>query len=168
MKIIITDTNVFFDIINIQSLPEFFALDFEICTIDLVIKEILESEQREQIDFFIRARKLSVFQLSEQEIDEIVAFQPKRFFKGITDKAVLWKAMKLKCALLTGDKKLRNEAVDQNIEVYGSIWVVKMLVKYKIIAIQKGIQFLEKLNTINDSLPHEDIDKLIKQYKQNK
>jgi len=32
MNLIITDTNVFFDIIKIGALPEFFALDFEICT----------------------------------------------------------------------------------------------------------------------------------------
>ena len=30
MKIIITDTSVFFDIIKIKALPEFFALDVEI------------------------------------------------------------------------------------------------------------------------------------------
>lgn len=30
MKLIITDTNVFFDIISIGALPEFFSLDFEI------------------------------------------------------------------------------------------------------------------------------------------
>ena len=46
MKLIITDSSVFFDIIKIQALPEFFALDFEICTTDFVKGEILESEQR--------------------------------------------------------------------------------------------------------------------------
>ena len=47
MKLIITDSSVFFDIIKIQALPEFFALDFEICTTDFVKGEILESEQSE-------------------------------------------------------------------------------------------------------------------------
>ena len=42
MKLIITDTNVFFDIISIDVLPEFFALGFEICTTDFVVKEILQ------------------------------------------------------------------------------------------------------------------------------
>ncbi len=53
MKMIITDTNVFFDIISIDVLPEFFALDFEICTTDFVVKEILESTQKEQIDLLL-------------------------------------------------------------------------------------------------------------------
>jgi len=42
MKLIITDTNVFFDLISIGALPEFFALDFDICTTDFVINEIHE------------------------------------------------------------------------------------------------------------------------------
>jgi hypothetical protein len=35
MKLIVTDTNVFFDIIKIGALPEFFSLDYDICTICL-------------------------------------------------------------------------------------------------------------------------------------
>jgi hypothetical protein len=53
MKLIITDANVLFDIIDIDALPEFFALDFEICTTDFVVQEILESDQKEKIESFI-------------------------------------------------------------------------------------------------------------------
>ncbi len=41
MKLIITDTNIFFDIISIGVLPEFFSLDYEICTTVFVIEEII-------------------------------------------------------------------------------------------------------------------------------
>ena len=58
MKLIITDTSVFFDIIQIQALPEFFALDFEICTTDFVEREIMQSNQREQIELFKRSKQL--------------------------------------------------------------------------------------------------------------
>lgn len=46
MKLIITDTNIFFDIISIGALPEFFSLDYEICTTVFVIEEIIKSDQR--------------------------------------------------------------------------------------------------------------------------
>ena len=61
MKLIITDSSVFFDIIKIKALTEFFALNFEICTTDFVKEEILESEQREQIEIFIQSKKLTYF-----------------------------------------------------------------------------------------------------------
>jgi len=169
MRIIITDSSVFFDIIKIQVLPEFFALDFDVCTTDFVRGEILESEQREQIEIFIRSLKLTVFVLSENEIEEVLNFKTKRFFKTLVDKTVLWKAKQLNCPLLTGDSKLRSEAEEQGITVHGSLWVIQMLVEQNIISAKSGVGYLEKLKIINDRLPHEEIEKLIKKigkYKQ--
>jgi hypothetical protein len=40
MKLLITDTCVFFDLLSIEALPEFFGLNFEICTTVFVIDEI--------------------------------------------------------------------------------------------------------------------------------
>ncbi|HAQ20070.1 MAG TPA: hypothetical protein DCR40_12700 [Prolixibacteraceae bacterium] len=165
MKLIITDTNVFFDVISIGAMPEFFMLDFEICTTDFVIKEILESNQKEQIESFVRAKRLIVFKLTANEVEEIQNFVTRRFFKGITDKTVLWKSHQLKCPLLTGDKKLRNEAEDLKIEVHGSIWVINKLIEKEIITKAKGTELLEQLKLINASLPHDEIDKLIKMLK---
>lgn len=165
MKLIITDSSVFFDIIKIQALPEFFALSFEICTTDFVKGEILESEQREQIEIFIRSKKLIVFEVSEKEINEINKFETKRFFKTLIDKTVLWKAKQLNCPLLTGDAKLRSEAVDQGVKVHGSLWVILTLVEQKIISSADGVAYLEKLKVVNDRLPLEEIEKLIKKLK---
>ena len=165
MKLIITDSSVFFDIIKIQLLTEFFALDFEICTTDFVKGEILESEQREQIEMFIQSHKLIVFELSEKEIEEIVNFKTKRSFKTLIDKTVLWKAKQLKCPLLTGDAKLRNEAIEQGVTVHGSLWVIQIMVESKVIASYSGIEYLQKLKISNDRLPLDEIEKLIKKLK---
>ena len=165
MKLIITDSSVFFDIIKIQALPEFFALSFEICTTDFVKGEILESEQKEQIEIFIRSKKLTVFELTEKEIEEVENFQTKRFFKTLIDKTVLWKAMQLNCTLLTGDAKLRSEAIEQGVEVHGSLWVIRVIVEQKIITAESGITFLEKLKMVNDRLPKDKIEKQIKKLK---
>ncbi len=43
MRLVITDVSVLFDIYHIRALPEFFALDFEICTTDFVRNEILQT-----------------------------------------------------------------------------------------------------------------------------
>lgn len=162
MKLIITDTNVFFDLISIGALPEFFALDFDICTTDFVINEILLSDQKEQVEFFMRAKQLTVYKISADEIEEIIKFKTVRVFKGITDKTVLWKSHILHCPLLTGDNKLRNEAKDLGIEVHGILWVINNLVEVGIITNIKGIDLLEKLRLINYSLPGDEITKLIK------
>ena len=74
MRLIITDTNVLFDVIKIGALPEFFSLDFDICTTVFVIQEIKLSPQMEWIETFIRAKRLTVFEFSEEEIDEVANF----------------------------------------------------------------------------------------------
>ncbi len=165
MKLFITDTNVFFDLMNIEALPEFFGLDFEICTTDFVVNEILRLEQAEQIQNFIRSKQLTVFGFSSDEIEEVVNLKTKRTLRRIADKSVLWKALQLKCKLLTGDKSLRSEAEENGLEVHGSIWVVMMIVEAKLLSHVKGIELFEKLKIVNGNLPLEDIEKLIKKLK---
>lgn len=165
MKLFITDTNVFFDLMNIEALPEFFGLDFEVCTTDFVVSEILLLEQAEQIQNFIRSKQLTVYSFSADEIDEIVNLKTKRGLRRIADKSVLWKALQLKCELLTGDKSLRNEAEENGLQVHGSIWVVMMIVEARPLSAEKGIELFGKLKIVNDSLPKDEIDKLIKKLK---
>ncbi len=71
----------------------------------------------------------------------------------------------MKCKLLTGDKSLRKEAEENGLEVHGSIWVVTEIVDAKLLSAEKGIELFEKLRIVNDSLPKEEIEKLIKKSK---
>ena len=165
MKLFITDANVFFDLMNIEALPEFFGLDFEICTTDFVVNEILRLEQAAQIQNFIRSKQLTVFKFSGEEIEEVVNLKTKRNLRRIADKSVLWKALQLKCTLLTGDKSLRNEAEENGLEVHGSIWVVLMIVEAQLLSTAKGIELFENLKFVNPGLPKDEIEKLIKKLK---
>ncbi len=162
MRIIITDTNVFFDMMDIEVLPDFFGLDFEICTTDFVVDEIKHYEQAEQIQNFIRSKKLTVFSFSSQELDQVATIKTKRNLRRIADKSVLWKAKQLECRLLTGDKNLRCEAEESGLVVNGSIWVIRMLVESNMVTMLKGIELLEKLKRVNNNLPVDEIEKLIK------
>lgn len=92
-------------------------------------------------------------------------FKTKRFFKTLIDKTVLWKAKQLKCPLLTGDAKLRSEAIEQGVTVHGSLWVIQIMVESKVITANAGIEFLEKLQISNDRLPLDEIEKVIKKIK---
>jgi len=78
MKLIVTDTNVFFDMMSIEVLPDFFGLDYEICTTNFVVNEIIRIDQAEQIQNFIRSKQLIVYKLSSDEIEEVVNLKTKR------------------------------------------------------------------------------------------
>lgn len=165
MKLIITDTNIFFDIISIGALPELFSLDYEINTTEFVIEEIKQSDQKEAIEVFIKAKEINVIGFTSDEIGEILSFKTSKTFKGITDKSVLWKSHQLKPPLLTGDKKLRKEAEEHGVEVHGTLWIIYTLVDNGLIDRKKGIELLELLKKVNFSLPFHEIEKLIREYK---
>jgi predicted nucleic acid-binding protein len=165
MKIIITDTNILFDVIKIGALPEFFSLDYEICTTVFVIHEILPSPQKELIETFIRAKKLIVYNFTEEEIEEIQNFNTQRDLKRFTDKSVIWKSLQLNCPLLTGDQRMREEAEKMRIEVHGSIWIIDELVTKTLISNEKAIVLLEQLLITNSRLPKDEIEKRINKLK---
>lgn len=165
MTLIITDTNILFDVISIGALPELFSLDYEICTTVFVLQEIKLSDQKEAVEVFVRAKELTVIEFDSDDISEIEAFKTSKNFKGITDKSVLWKALKLDCPLLTGDRKLRLEAENQGVEVHGTIWVIERLVEQNLINVERGVYLLETLKQANSSLPLDAINKLIEKYR---
>jgi predicted nucleic acid-binding protein len=167
MKLIITDVSVLFDLFHIKVLPEFFALDVEICTTIFVYNEIVQKQQIEEFEMFKRTQKLTVLDLLPEEEEQVLNFKLKRNLKSIPDKTMLWKAIQLKCPLLTCDDKLRKEAIDNGIEVHGSIWVLTELEKKKIIGKQKTIELLGQLKTVNTRLPFDEMDKIIKRLKMN-
>jgi predicted nucleic acid-binding protein len=165
MRLIITDVSVLFDLYHLKVIPEFFALDMEICTTLFVYNEIVQLEQIEAFEMFKRTQKLTVLDVLPDEEVHILNFKLKRNLKSMPDKTMLWKALQLKCPLLTCDDKLRKEARDHGIEVHGSIWVLEELLRQNIISASKVMVLFELLKTINTRLPFGEIDKIIKRIK---
>jgi len=165
MRLFITDTNVLFDVIKIGVLPEFFNLDFEICTTVFVIAEILPTPQRDLVETFIRAKKLTVFEFSAEEVEAVKNFDAERNLKRFTDKSVIWKSHQMNCPMITGDKKMREVAEKMGIEVHGSIWVIDELVSKMLISKEKAIMLLEQLRITNSWLPKDEIEKRINDLK---
>lgn len=165
MKIVITDTNILFDVIKIGVLPEFFSLDYEICTTVFVIHEILPFAQRELVETFIRAKKLIVYNFTEEEIEAVQSFDTEKSLKRFTDKSVIWKSLQLNCPMLTGDQRMREVAERMNIEVHGSIWIIDELVTKTLISSDKAIVLFEQLLLTNSRLPKDEIEKRINKLK---
>lgn len=162
MKLIITDVSVLFDLYQLEILPEFFALKAEISTTSFVYNEIVITNQVVEFEVYKRSQKLNVIMLTDEEQEAVNQFATKRNLKSLPDKTMLWKSIQLNCALLTCDRKLKLEAKDHGVEVHGSIWVIEKLVEENILDKSKAIALLEQLKTVNDRLPMEEIDKVIK------
>ena len=55
MDIIVNDTNIFIDLHTSGLLNEFLNLPIEVHTVDFVISELTDDEQRQAVEFFVTA-----------------------------------------------------------------------------------------------------------------
>jgi len=166
MKLVLTDVSVFFDLFEVQLLAEFFGMEWEILTTEIIYDEILEQDQQEEFAKWRRSNLLTVIEFNGDEIEQIRLMKTKLRNRSIADKSLLWKAKDLSAPLLTCDARLRKEAEHQKIEVHGSIWVIEKMNLNGVISNTKAIDKLELLKEINIRLPEKRINDLIKKLKQ--
>lgn len=159
MKIIITDTNVFIDLIKSNALDCFFQCPFEVCTTDLVLEEIKPPEQRAQLERHIVTARLRVLDLSAEDIRDALAMPTQRNLKRITDRSVLLKAIQTQACLLSGDGDLRKEGERAGLEVHGSLWVIREIWRAGLSNPEALALMLDELSR-NTRLPKEAIEEL--------
>jgi hypothetical protein len=70
MRIVVTDANIFFDLIGIEALGLFFQLDNEVHTTALVVDEFIE-EDLAAIKEFVESGVLHVRAYNEEELKEV-------------------------------------------------------------------------------------------------
>lgn len=70
-RIVVSDSNIFFDLLSVDLLNDFFLLPCEITTTDFVISEIIRPEQLDKLQSFIDSKKLDVINFINDEINKI-------------------------------------------------------------------------------------------------
>lgn len=104
--VVVSDSNIFFDLFSSGLLNEFFRLPCKIATTDFVIDEIMNPDQKRSINLFIRTKELHVKNFGPLELLDIAyIFEKNCNNASITDCSVWYYAKKTNGRLLTGDAK---------------------------------------------------------------
>ena len=160
-RIVISDTNILIDLLRMGLVSEFFMLPCEIHTVDMVIREIEYSDQKDVIMNVIKMGKLIIDSIPSENIDEVLNLMSGNL--SITDSAVWYQAKKISALLLTGDNRLRKLAERDGVRVAGVLFILDKLVEYKIIQAGFAADCLESLREKNKRLPQDEVDaRLIK------
>lgn len=154
--LLISDANIFIDLDKINLLETCNQLNYKIITTDFVYNE-LYPKQKQTLD------KLNIEQLTF-ESKEIIDFYTKYSQLGdvgisAEDYSLIYKAKKENCAILTGDRVLRNYIIKENIEVFGIFYVLDSILKQNLISQEEWEIKLKLLQTINIRLPKKEFDK---------
>ena len=118
-SLIISDTNIFLDLITVNMLDFLFQLPCDICTTDFVTNEIEWPEQKAEVDKHIKIKNLKEITFNYEELVEINDLYNSNS-TSMTDCSVWYYAKKTGCRLLTGDGKLRKAAEKDNVKVSGA------------------------------------------------
>lgn len=168
MKILVNDTNIFIDLHSVGLLEEMCRLPYEIHTVDFVVAEIADADQRRIFDGLVARGEISVDGFTADEVIEIV--EEHSAVSGnlsIPVCSVCYFARKHNVPMLTGDRRLRRYAEEQSIEVHGILFIFDELVKHDIISTSMAADRLEELFAINARLPKAEIRERINRWRNN-
>lgn len=167
-EVVVNDTNILIDMHSAGLLDYIRLSGVRFHTVDLVIEELHRSPyKRPLIDKLIEEGSLYVADIPAERMSDISALHSA--YSNYTnlsfvDCAVMAYAKKHNFRLLTGDKKLRNHAVDEGILVSGILWVVDLFLEEKLVTPADMIEKLHNLLNTNKRLPRKLIEAKIQQF----
>mgnify|MGYP004449101157 CR=1 FL=1 len=165
-KIVISDTNIFIDLVDASLVDAFFALPFEVHTTTYILEELLKMEQRAALEKHIANGRLHITSLEGEEfIDLLLLYNGAGSNLSVNDCSVWLLASMKDGALLTGDGNLRKKATQHGLEVHGILYVFDKLVEYDVISTAKAHAALEFLSHHNKRLPKSDLEKRLELWK---
>lgn len=167
MIVVVNDANILIDLVKLQLLPHFFALNLEFHTSSLILEE-LHAEQLVQLEVYLQNETLRVVNFTDEELITIALLQLERPALSEQDCSAIVSAQKVDGSLITSDKNLRKFATLKKLEVRGHLWVLDLMVEQKTITGEMAVEKLSYLRTnINPrlGLPKHECDIRIKTWK---
>lgn len=160
-KIIITDTNIITDLSDANVLLEFIMLD-NVYICDMIkVNEI--NEQTGNIEII---NKMKVISATSEDINRIIEIQKDNPKLSVYDCINFVISKKYNALLATGDKRLREYALKEGVEVIRTIYIIKMLYEKEVIMKKQLIAAFENLlKSKKCRIPKEDIEKELEIYK---
>ena len=163
-NILINDTCVIFDLIDLNLIHEFFKLKYSFFSTPQVLGEIKDDNQYLTINRYVENKILSIDNNGTFEsISDLFDKYPGLSF---ADCSVLELTSRIDGVLLSSDKSLRKISKNSNLEVRGVLWIIDKLVTMKIIPPEMAITKLEEYHKFNVRIPIKEINLLINRLKE--
>lgn len=166
MEIVVNDTNILIDLSNAGLLQHCKILNLDFRTLDFVMEEISDAGQLTSVQRIIDDGTLKVHSLDGammRKVFEKIAFYEGKSNISPTDASVMVYAKENDCRLLTGDKKLRTTAENENVKVSGILFIIDLMIGK--IDNKLLLESLESLLKSNNRLPKNLIEERIEKLK---
>ncbi|SPX60693.1 PIN domain-containing protein [Legionella feeleii] len=126
MLLVISDACVLIDIEYGDLTSAMFSLSYQFAVPDTLFAEELEEQHAHLLQFGLICKTMS-----GDLVAEAYSLHQKYVRPSVNDMLALILAKHEDSQLLTGDKALRDAAKDLNVDVHGTIWLVKQMLEDK-------------------------------------
>ena len=171
MEIVVNDTNILIDLARADLLRFCPLMSLEFHTLDVIVEEVEDYEQRRAVDELVAEGTLKVRSLSGKQMmtvmEKVEAYEGKCNLSP-EDISVLVYAKENGFRLLTGDKTLRTKAIDDGVTVSGILYLTDRMLDDNLVTAEEMISILQRLLTVNKRLPKKSIEERIKELKEGK
>lgn len=147
-QIYISDTNIWIDFRNAGLLDALFDLPFQLCCTDFVLSELQDFDPQALLK-----RGLVVHGLDESATARLFGLLVEHNNSSLADVSCYLLAQETGHPLLTGDGRLRKQATQDGLQVYGALWLLDQLVAYKAIAPESAARGLQGMLDSGARLP---------------
>jgi len=155
-QILIKDSCILFDLLDLGLLKEFFSLKYEIYTTLYVVSEVTSKSQLDEINQYITAGRLKID--SDGSFETIQTFLENHPGLSLTDCSILELAIRRDGIILSADKTLRNIATRKHLNVRGMIWVIDLLVEGNVITAKEALEKLKVYPEVNQRVPIKELN----------
>jgi len=133
MPLLISDSNIFIDLISGDLLQIMFQLPEEFAVPNILYKEEL-AEQHSDLPGY----GLKVLEIQGEFMMQAYRLRAEYKSPGQNDLFALALAKQEACPLVAGDRDLRNAAKEEGVELHGTLWLVDRMIDEKLITNNSG------------------------------
>lgn len=158
MRLIVTDANIFIDMAAGELLESMFALDIEFAVPDILYLEELEENYSR-----LPGLGLQVLSMPGEAIGDAEVLRMRYPKPSQNDLFALALARSLGCSLLTGDGDLRMASESEEVEVHGTLWLVKRITEELNLDIESVERAYRLMQEDGSRLPWREVSKQLRQ-----
>lgn len=148
-QVYISDTNIWIDFRNADLLDALFDLPFQLCSTDFVLDELQDFDPAALL-----AKGLVVQSLDETVTARLFDLMAAHNNSSLADVSCYLLAQDTGFPLLTGDGRLRKQATQDGILVFGVLWLLDQLVTHGIIGCPAAGDALKAMLSGGARLPY--------------
>ncbi len=156
-RLLISDANILIDMEVGGLIDAMFCLPYTFGTPALLFEEELR-----QFHAHLPGKGLQLMELESTNVQRMVDLGNKHHGVSSYDLAALALAEQAQAPLLTGDGKLRQVCLEENIDVHGTVWLVGEILVAGKITVKQARTAYQKMEEDGSRLPLDEVEKQLK------